>query len=103
MVVTAPISRWNVAADLTALIALKNNRDRIYPDVAVAQSVISGAERIAIERSKKDAAKAPPMITADDVASAMKTAGLAFRKEEYVCDIVAWVKPETVFDTQWGD
>ncbi|HET7738482.1 MAG TPA: hypothetical protein VFK32_07905 [Tepidiformaceae bacterium] len=92
-----------MAADLTALVALKNNRDRIYPDAAIAQSVISGAERIAVERSKNDASKAQPAITADDVASAMKSAGLAFRKEDYVCDIVAWVKPETVFDTQWGD
>ncbi len=103
MVATTPLSRWNLPVELSALLALKNNRDRIYPDLAIAQTVISGAERIAVERGKKAGSSGQATITGDDVASAMAALGLAFRKEEYVCDIVAWVKPEAVFDTQWGD
>ena len=98
-----PGTRWTIHADLGALTALKNNRDRIYLDSAATVPVMSGAQQRAIARSEKQSPGARPMITAGDLAAAMQAAGLAFRADEYVCDIAPWVKPGPAFSQPWGE
>lgn len=97
---TTTISRWAIPADLAALAALRNNRDRIYGDMVVAQAVISGAERLARARGTSSSGQC---VTASDVAEAMRNAGLEYRTNDYVCTIEAWVKPAATFDPNWGD
>lgn len=94
------IKPWTIQADLGALVALKNNRDRIYFDAVVGELVTAGAQQRALDRA--DAGQ-NPTIVAEDVAASMRAANLEFRTTEYVSEIVKWAKPEVVPGATWGD
>lgn len=103
MVASSNYVRWTVSADLGALVALKNNRDRIYLAPEVGNLVLSDAQGRATARATSAGNSERPMIVAKDVAEAMRAAGIEFRADEFISAAPLSTKRSVDAGGTWGE
>lgn len=85
-------AKLSVPWSFEALLALRNNRDKIYNPRALelGHGVVSEAEKRALQRVRGKDRELRALVTVDDVRLSMKQVKLTFRDENYTPDVAIW-------------